>query len=63
MRKVIKHGKYYQGRETDGIPYVKCPECGTRLFYCFGFPMFMVCKCECQFNFEEEDLEFFEWED
>jgi DNA-directed RNA polymerase subunit RPC12/RpoP len=57
MRKVIKHGKYGQEEETNNIPYVKCPECGTKIYYRVGFPMVVICKCECEFSFDDEDIE------
>lgn len=63
MRKVIKHGKYYQEKkEMAGIPYVECPECGFKidvnLDYLNDYNAVMCYQCECAFSVEEEDIEY-----
>lgn len=61
MRKVVKHGRFYQEKKKmAGIPYVKCPECDCRidvdLDYVLDCNAVVHCKCECEFSVEEEDI-------
>ena len=66
MRKVIKHGQFYQEKKKiAGIPYVECPECGSRIDIDLDYldysedyysAWLVQCKCECRFSFEEEDI-------
>lgn len=59
MIKVVKHGQFYQEKKKiTGIPYVKCPECNSRIFCDLDYPKLLICECGCEFEFEYEDVEY-----
>ena len=61
MRQVIKHGKHYKEKDykekADYITRVRCPECNLKIHCDLDYPRLLVCKCGCEFRFEDEDVE------
>lgn len=57
MRKVIKHGKHYNKEQMiNYTTYVNCPECNLKVYCDLRFPKLLICKCGCEFEFENEDV-------